>query len=171
MAAKPKADVIPLFRRSQVLEVAAEIAVGGRSVPDVPDEAAIHCAAVDLSGRAKALMVVGSGNVGKTTLLRWVVETMLRLESRAVIAAVDPVNRSLKDYFAGVEEPPGFSPAIVTKWLEDFLHFVMENKASAAIDFGGGDTSLGQLVATVPDLVAIMEAAEVSPVLMVVLRA
>src|SRR5271165_6365909 len=55
------------------------------------------------------------------------------------------------------------------KWLEDFLHFVMENKASAAIDFGGGDTSLGQLVATVPDLVAIMEAAEVSPVLMVVL--
>ena len=55
---------------------------------------------------------------------------------------------SLKDYFAGVAEPPNDVPAAVVKWLEDLLRFVMSNKASAAIDFGGGDSSLGQLNAT-----------------------
>ena len=162
MAQKPKAAVIPLFRNEPVAE---EVAVG-RPLHGPASEPSVvpPVAAVDLGERAKVLMVIGSGNVGKTTLLRWLVETMLGRDGQAVIAAVDPENRSLADYFAGVYEPPSFVPAAVAKWLEGFLGFAMERQASAAIDFGGGDTSLGQLVATTPNLVETMEAAGVSPV-------
>ena len=157
------ATVVPLFKRSHGRNVAAEVIVGRPLTTPAPAGPG-QPAAIDLAGRIKVLMVIGRGNVGKTTLLRWIVETMLAKESDASIAAVDPENRSLKDYFEAVHEPDSYVPAAVLQWLEEFLRFLMEHRASAAVDFGGGDTSLAQLVAAHPDLVGTLEAEGVTPV-------
>ncbi len=77
---------------------------------------------------------------------------------------VDPENRELRDYFEGVHEPPSFDPAKTARWLEDFIAFALDKRASAAVDFGGGDTTLGRLAAESPDLAPIMGEAGVSPV-------
>jgi hypothetical protein len=164
MAQREKAaDVVPLFNRAAAA-VAEEVRVG-RPLAPAPDAASAPVAqAVDLAGRPKLLMAIGAGNVGKTTLLRWVAERALRAERQVLFAAVDPENRELKDYFEGVHEPPSFDPAKTARWLEDFIAFALDKRASAAIDFGGGDTTLGRLVAESPDLAPIMEEAGVSPV-------
>lgn len=156
---KRAADVVPLFTRRGV--VAEEVSVGRPLRQAKAPAAPTAPQALDLSGRQKALFAIGAGNTGKTTFLRWMIE---RGETTAAIAALDPENRELKDYFPGIQEPPSHDPAGVRSWLERFLEFVMENQASAALDFGGGDTSLAQLVADTPDLASAMEDAGVSPV-------
>ena len=109
-------------------------------------------------------MAIGNGNTGKTTFLRWLAETTLARGGEPIFAAVDPENRELRDYFEGVHEPPSYDPAKVAKWLEDLFAHAMETKASACIDFGGGDTTLGRLVADSPDIVSVLEDAGISPV-------
>jgi hypothetical protein len=81
-----------------------------------------------------------------------------------LFAAVDPENRELGDHFEGAHEPPSFDPAKTARWREDFIAFALDKRASAAVDFGGGDTTLGRLAAEPPDLAPIMEEAGVSPV-------
>ncbi len=140
---KKAAEVVPLFGRTVEIE---EVKVGHAIGPQT-EAMARPAAALDLSDQPKVLMAIGLGSSGKTTLLRWAAERALKADRQVLFAAVDPDNRELKDYFAGVHEPPSYDPANVLRWLENFLAFAMENRASAAIDFGGGDTSLGRLVA------------------------
>src|SRR5574337_1242757 len=52
--------------------------------------------AIDLTGKPKAWFVIGRGGVGKTTLLRWAAERADQAEARMVVAAADPLNRSLR---------------------------------------------------------------------------
>jgi hypothetical protein len=172
MAPKSKASaaVIPLFQALQADDLTEEVAVGWRLTPAPVEEAPAATAAIDLSERPKVLMTVGAGSAGKTTLLRWITEIILQRDSKAIIAAVDPTNRSLKDYFAGVVEPPSRDPSAVVPWLEKkLLQHIMTAGASAAIDFGGGDTSLLQLIASGADIAATLEQAGVSPVAMYVM--
>jgi hypothetical protein len=148
----------------------AEIPVGFKLKRDLATSVAT-AAAIDLSGRKKALMAVGAGNVGKTTLLRWMIETVLQRGGTSFLAAVDPANRTLGDYFEGVLEPPSHVPAEALTWLERrLLRPVMaaSNDTSVMIDFGGGDTTLAQLIAST-DLVTVLEEAGVAPVLLYVL--
>lgn len=166
MPAKPKPtpSVVPLFGRSPEVDVADEVTLG-RSLLTEAASAPIHRGpVVDLSGLPKLLAFIGSGNVGKTTLLRFITEITMQRGGSLGLAAVDPENRSLVDYFSDVEVPPSYDPASVARWLKSFLHEVMETKATVAVDFGGGDTSLGQVVASSPDLVAMMTEAGVTPV-------
>jgi hypothetical protein len=60
----------------------------------------------------------------------------------AVIAAADPVNRSLRVFLDNVAEPPSSNPDNVKDWLRNLLIFAMEQQASALINLGGGSASL-----------------------------
>nr|WP_294557706.1 hypothetical protein [uncultured Rhodopila sp.] len=163
MAAERKtaAQVVPLFPTFAAVQVADEVSVGRtlvhRAAPDVAKEAGI-----DLSDKPKVLLAIGAGNVGKTSILRWVAERAVAANRQTFFAAIDPENRELSNYFEGVHEPASFEPNAVLSWLEKFLAFAMDNKATAAIDVGGGDTSLGRLVASTPDIVQMAEDAGVA---------
>jgi hypothetical protein len=121
---------------------------------------------VDMTGKAKALMAIGLGATGKTTLLRWACERALERseDDQLVLATVDPVNRELGYYFPETMSPQTQEPTQITAWLEQMLASVMEAKKSIAIDFGGGDTTLSRLLTEVPDLQQMMQDAGVEPV-------
>lgn len=122
--------------------------------------------AIVLDSRPKVLMTIGQGGVGKTTLLRWVAEQVISRDDGepVALATVDPVNRELLHYFPDAMAPKTQDPAQITTWLEKLLTVLMDQKRSAAIDFGGGDVSLSRLVTEVPNLQEMMEAAGVQPV-------
>ena len=82
----------------------------------------------------------------------------------AIVAAADPQNRSLKNYLENVAEPPTNDAAATSRWLEALLRHVMEEKASALVDLGGGDTALHKLLSTVPDLADALDGAGIAPV-------
>jgi hypothetical protein len=118
-----------------------------------------------LTGKAKAIMAIGLGATGKTTLLRWLCERALeRSDDDLALATVDPVNRELGHYFPAAMAPPTQDPAQVTVWLEQLLAMIMEGRRSVALDFGGGDTTLARILTEVPDLQQMMESAGVEPV-------
>ena len=156
------AEVVPLFRSAA--DEIEEVAVGREILPPAESSLLTLKPPVDLSGAPKIIMAIGNGNTGKTTFLRWLAEVTLERGGEPTFAAVDPENRELKDYFEGVHEPSSYDPAKVAKWLEDMFAHVMANKGSACIDFGGGDTTLGRLVADTPNVVSVLEASGVSPV-------
>jgi hypothetical protein len=160
---KTDAKVVPLFGDDPTIQVADEVAVG-RKIIARPEPVVANSAAVDLTGKPKVLLAIGAGNTGKTTALRWIAERAVEGKRQTFFAAIDPEHRALGSYFEGVHEPPSFEPSAVMTWLEKFLGFVMAQKATAAIDLGGGDTSLSRLIASAPDLVQVMEEAGVSPV-------
>jgi hypothetical protein len=133
-----------------------------RSAPR-PELRAAAAAAVDLSGRPKVVMTIGTGGTGKTTLLRWICEKAFERDdaTQLMLATVDPVNRELGQYFVDTVSPQTADPAA---WLERLLAKIVETRWNAAIDFGGGDTSLPKLVTEVPDLLTVMEEAAIAPV-------
>lgn len=155
--------VVPLFRRSAEVD---DVRLGRPLRPAVQAPASATAQALDLSGRPKVIMAIGSGSTGKSTLLKWLAGRAIREEKPLLLASVDPENRELKDYFqvGSVHEPPTFNPTEMTGWLEEFLRFAAEEKVTAAIDFGGGDSTLTRLVAEAPDLADMLEEAGVSPV-------
>jgi hypothetical protein len=132
--------------------------------PDPAREAAAHAAGIDLSGKAKCWFFIGRGRTGKSSLARYVAETSAAAGGEAAIAAVDPINRSLRSFLDGVLEPPSSDPAEIKIWLRQLIEFLMENRHSGLIDLGGGDTSLLALLRDMPDLTDIMSGAGVEPV-------
>ena len=85
--------------------------------------------ALDLTGKPKAIMAIGLGATGKTTLLRWLCERALeRSEDELALATVDPVNRELGHYFPAAMAPPTQDPAQVTAWLEQLLAMILETR-------------------------------------------
>ena len=154
--------VVPLFgdRDANLPEARLDVSHLGR-----PMRAGPSGQALDLTGKAKAIMAIGLGATGKTTLLRWLCERALeRGEDELALATVDPVNRELGHYFPAAMVPPTQDPAQVTAWLEQLLAMILETGKSAALDFGGGDTTLARLLTEVPDLQQMMESAGVEPV-------
>jgi hypothetical protein len=156
--------VVPLFgdRDANLPEARLDVSHLGRQERTRPSGQAI-----DLTGKSKAIMAIGLGATGKTTLLRWLCERALeRNDDDLALATVDPVNRELGHYFPGAMAPPTQDPAQVTVWLEQLLAMIMESRKSAALDFGGGDTTLVRILTEVPDLQQMMESAGVEPVLL-----
>ena len=108
--------------------------------------------AIDLSTQAKLWLLIGAGGGGKTLLARWFGEQMKQagaLET-SMLAALDPTNRTLADFFAVVEQPPSANPARVTSWLHELLTFVAQQRVGGIVDFGGNNTSLMSLIETMP---------------------
>ena len=155
-------NVVPLFgdRDANLPEARLDVLHPGR-----PELAKPSSQALDLTGKAKAIMAIGLGATGKTTLLRWLCERALeRSDDDLALATVDPVNRELGHYFPAAMAPPTQDPAQVTAWLEQLLAMIMETRKSVALDFGGGDTTLARILTEVPDLQQMMESAGVEPV-------
>jgi hypothetical protein len=160
------ASILPMFRKGPDLDGEEEAAVGLPPALASAPSAERSAPGVDLSGRPKVWLTIGPGRSGKTMLLRWAAEMIANRGGQAIYAAADPQNRSLKAYLEGVEEPPTNDAAAVTRWLDKLLRFAMEEKASALVDLGGGDTSLGRLLTEMPDLASVLETGGLAPVAM-----
>lgn len=132
-----------------------QVAAAAPALPDVTPAL--------LPAGPRAVFVMGPGRSGKTTLLRYIIESMPGGTSAAA-AALDPQNRSLATFMADVYQPDVTDPAGVARWAEGFLAFIMAEKQSALLDMGGGDLSMGKLLADVPDLAGNLEQAGVQPV-------
>ena len=164
MAIRPKAEVIP-FRRGASIEDEAEIPLASASaVMAFAGRQELSRTDIDLTGKPKAWFLVGPNGSGKTALARWMGWNLASTDRRALMAALDPQNRSLATWFSGVMQPDTNDGVQTAKWLMDFLDYVMEQKASAILDFGGGDTALAKLVHEAPDLTSLMTAAGVTPI-------
>lgn len=138
--------------------VEAEQSISARPVPEVSNSQ------IDLTGKPKVWFVIGRGKTGKTTLLRFAAEEAAAAERPILLADLDRANATLASYFQDVQRPPVGDEAGVTSWMEKLLTFVMERKATALIDLGGGDTTLRRLVSEVPDLIVTLESAGVAAV-------
>ena len=82
----------------------------------------------------------------------------------ALFAALDPQNRSLATWFAGVEQPETSDGSDTARWLRALLTHLMETKSSGLLDFGGGDTALAKLLDIAPDFADRMAGSGVEPV-------
>ena len=160
------AAVVPLFGRTASYENEEEVTVGlpPPAAAARPPSAPAAVVAPDLVGKPKVWFVSGPGRSGKTMLVRYLLETLTASGGGALAAALDPQNRSLASFIEGVGQPPTNDAAAVARWLEDLLRAMMAQQQSALLDLGGGDTSLGRLLADVPDLVDVMEGAGVAAV-------
>ena len=159
MAKKTDEKVIPMSRFRRGAEVVPEI---GSAPPPPQFDAAREVAqhpAIDLTGKPKIWCLLSSNSGGKTTLARWLVHR--RAEAGAepmLLAALDPGNRSLATWYAGVEQPPNRDTRATARWLRDSLDYLAAAKISAILDFGGGgETALAELLKDQPDLHVKME--------------
>ncbi len=160
------ANVVPLFRRRPIGEDEPEARIGLASVSGTPafDEAAVR-SGLDLRGKPRVWFMIGAGNSGKTVEVRWMVGRMAEQGREAILAALDPANRSLATWFDGVEQPPNSDGAQTARWLREFLSFIMNEKShNAILDFGGGDTSLAKLIDAAPGIASTLEDAGIAPV-------
>lgn len=154
MAQKPKSAAIP-FRLS------ARSLMPTSVLPMPPGSVVTHAPVetppgLDLSGKRKAWFLIGRGRIGKTTFARWLTETMDQRGGSAIIAAADPVNRSLRQFLDNVAEPASADPEEVKNWLRALLEYQVEEKLNSIIDLGGGNTSLSALLAEMPDLADVL---------------
>ena len=124
---------------------------------------------VDLTGQPKIVFAAGRGKTGKTTLLRWISEISLRRGASVILADVDPSNASYSLYFNEVARPGTDNPTGVVRWLQNLIEHCVNDKQSAIIDLGGGDTTLRTLATELPGLAQEMEQAGLSPVMLYLL--
>ena len=121
-------DVVSLFGRARV-ENDPEIR-NRRAVLSVrrPAVSSTHTVA-DLTGKPKALFLVGLGGTGQTMLARWLGWRMVEQGRAALIAALDPQNRTLADWFTGVAEPERIqrSPEEVARIVADMMSGAPKN--------------------------------------------
>ena len=159
-------NVVSVFRRRPIAEGETEIKIGlaPASTTGRPVAAAVK-SSLDLTSKPKVWFMIGGGNSGKTVEVRWLVGRMQEQGRQAILAALDPANRSLATWFEGVEQPPSSDGAQTARWLREFLTFLMtEKQHTAMLDFGAGDTALAKLVDAAPSIAATMEDAGLAPV-------
>lgn len=127
------------------------------------EKPASHGAGLDLAGKPKVLFLIGPGGSGKTTFARWLGERAAQRDNEVppVLVTVDPVNRDLAAYHPDTLHPKGSN---TVTFLEKLFAQLLKVKRSAAIDFGGGDTSLTTLLAQTPGLHTMLEEGGVEPV-------
>lgn len=92
-------------------------------------------------------------------LARWLINELAErgMLDRTLLGALDPTNRTLAHFFEAVMQPPTSDPAETEAWLRTMLQFIARQRLNAALDFGGGDTSLARLVQATPDIADALE--------------
>jgi len=119
--------------------------------PDIP--------IADISQLAKVWALIGPGGSGKTVIARYLCGELLAkgMQARALMAALDPTNRTLAEFFDGVLQPPSSNPAETVTWLQNLLQFLAKKRGNAILDFGGGDVSLARTITAMPGLADSLE--------------
>jgi hypothetical protein len=149
------------FRQTPTPVPEVSVAVARRSAPPVSVSSA---PGVDLSGKPKVIFLIGRGGAGKTVLGRWMLERAQEAKRPTIAAALDPVNRTLANYVSDVAQPETSDPGDSARFLRELLGFTMQEKQTAVVDLGGGDTTLATVLDEMPDLATVLEAAGVAPV-------
>jgi hypothetical protein len=130
----------------------------GEFAPHRPQDDVVPAKGADLGEKPKLIFVIGRGKTGKTTFLRWMAETALEADHPFLMADIDPTNASFSSYFPDVARPIGYDPVEVRAWLQRFIGYAAENRTTALIDLGGGDTALRSLLTEMPSLLEEVEA-------------
>jgi hypothetical protein len=151
---KPK----PFSDKPEIAPALPSVDVGAFA-PKKRDDDIVPQKGIDLSDKPKLIFVIGRGKTGKTTFLRWVAEDALDRNRPFLMADIDPTNASFSSYFPDVSRPSGHDPVEVRSWVQRFIGYAVENKTTALIDLGGGDTALRSLLSEMPSLLADVEAA------------
>ena len=136
----------------------------GLFAPKKAEDDVIPEKGINLSDRSKIIFVIGRGKTGKTTFLRWMAERALDGERPFLMADIDPTNASFSSYFPNVSRPAGYDPVEVRAWLLRFIAYAVEQRNTAIIDLGGGDTALRSLLSEMPAIFAEIDAAGLAPV-------
>jgi len=113
----------------------------------------------DLSPLTKVIGLIGPGGAGKTVVARFLggeLRDRGKLD-RTVLAALDPTNRSLAEFFEGVLQPPSSDPDETAAWLQTMLKFLASKRGNAVLDFGGGDLSLARTIEKMPTIADVLE--------------
>ena len=158
-----EAGAIPLTPRARSVTPAGALSLppqGGPTSTPLTERPT----ALDLSGKRKAVFLIGRGRIGKTTLGRWIAETMTNRGGSAVIGAADPLNRSLTKFLNDVMQPPSTDPVETKDWLNAVLETAMVEGYNCVMDLGGGDTSLGLLLQEIPHLADVLSEGGLEPV-------
>jgi hypothetical protein len=91
----------------------------------------------NLSTQIKVLMLIARGRSGKTVLARYLADTALaRGTQNLMLAALDPTNRTLVDYYPGTMQPATSDPADTFKFLLRLLRQA-GGRRHGILDFGG----------------------------------
>ena len=143
MTNKPR-NVVNLFSRER--KKLPEMALDVPTKPSAEDpQTPAQASYVIPAGKPKLVLAIGSGQTGKSTLLRWTAERATERGSDMALATLAP-NRTLQHYFPGAMHPEGNSTSAGATFLEMFLNVAAENKINAVIDFPGDDTALPHLL-------------------------
>ena len=142
-AARP--SLTSLFNREQVFD---QVEVSLPPLRATPAPPAPTSPVVDLSALARTWLLIARGGAGKTMLARWLAGS---LEDRGMLgttllAAFDPMNRTLSHFFEGVQQPDSRDPAEAAALLRNMVQYVSQNPLGGVWDFGGGDLALANLV-------------------------
>lgn len=86
------------------------------------------------------LIPVGRGRQGKTLFIRWAVERAQRANRSVILGDADRTNQTLSEYFSGVTSPSADTEPHIVKWFQAFTSIQAEQRLTACIDVGGGDT-------------------------------
>ncbi len=125
-----------------------------RKVPELTLDIPVQSAAVQSpnvasyvvpADRPKLVLAIGSGQTGKSTMIRWIAEQATERGSEMALATLAP-NRTLRHYFPSTICPEGNSTSAGATFLEMLIDVAAESKLSAVIDFPGDDTALLHLL-------------------------
>ena len=113
----------------------------------------------DLSSLAKVWELIGPGGAGKTVLARWLAGGLAERNAmdKVILAALDPANRTLTQFFDSVAQPPSSDTVQTVAWLRDLLEFIGAQKANAVLDYGGNNVAKVRMVETTPTIADTME--------------
>lgn len=115
---------------------------------------------VDLSGLARVWMLLGRGGSGKSTVARWLGGNLADrdLLGSTILAALDPTNRTLAQFFSGVRQPQTRDGSETAAFLRRMVQFTKTKKLHGVWDFGGGDQSMSKTIEIDPQFDRTMRA-------------
>lgn len=119
----------------------------------------------DEADAAKPVLLVGlgRGRVGKSTVLRLLVERARNAGRDVIVADYDTRNPTLSASFADARSPLSGDPAVIKDGLGVLLNEMAERRRSLVLDLGGGDRALEEFGRDLA-LVEFCDAVGISPV-------
>lgn len=86
----------------------------------------------------------GRGRVGKSTLLRWVIDRARNAGRLVTVADGDRNNATLTAYYRDACRPVSAEQEDAKAWLTSLLNGMAEDQRSVVLDLGGGDRLLAE---------------------------